>query len=62
MHEGSIHHSATIIPAIIGTVAGMYKALDAGTIVQTVLLTTLSAAISCTVSFYLQQWLRKRNQ
>ena len=59
MHEGSGYTPAVITSAIIGTLAGMYKAMDASTIVQTMLLTALSAGISCTVSFYLQQWLRK---
>jgi len=59
MHEGTNHQFATVTPAIVGTLVGLYKAMDAGTIVQTILLTALSAAISCIVSFYLQQWLRK---
>ena len=50
MHEGSGYSPAIITSAIIGTLVGMYKAMDAGTIVQTILLTALSAAISCTVS------------
>lgn len=59
MHEGSVLNLSTVLPAIIGTLAGIYKTMDGGTIVQTMLLTALSAAISCIVSFYLQQWLRK---
>ncbi|TKK67394.1 hypothetical protein FC093_13920 [Ilyomonas limi] len=53
--------SITLISAIAGTLTGFYKAMNAGSsILHTVLLTAISAAVSCIISFYLQQWLKKR--
>jgi len=59
MHGESGYNPATITSAVLGTLVGLYKAINAGTIIQTVLLTALSAAVSCVVSFYLQQWLKR---
>lgn len=59
MHSETSSSATTIMGVTGGLLAGMYQSFSGGSLVHTILTTTISAVVSCLGSFFTQHLLKK---